>query len=123
MRNSENQQTVFAWMQETFPGMDPNSPRKSIRLLEECIELCIVSGAQYSEIEDAVVSVLEKEVLNKGFKPEKIPGEVADVLIVLYGVAGMRGIDLNVEVDKKMVINRARKWKANGDGTGYHIKD
>ena len=53
----------------------------------------------------------------------KAPSEVADVLIVLYGVAQALGVDLHAEVDKKMAINRGRKWKVAGDGTGHHVRD
>lgn len=130
---SETQATIYQWMNETFPGVDPESPRKSIRCLEECIEMCLASGAKYTDIQRAVASVLEKngavmslfggliDVAGGKFEPDKIPAETADVLIVLYGVAGMRGFDLHAEVDRKMSINRARRWAARGDGTGYHI--
>jgi hypothetical protein len=30
-------------------------------------------------------------------------------------------MDLNEQVDAKMAVNRARKWKATGDGTGGHV--
>ena len=36
-------------------------------------------------------------------------------------LAAILGQDLNEQVDAKMVINRARKWKAVGDGTGGHV--
>lgn len=32
------------------------------------------------------------------------------------------GTFLNVEIDAKMVINRARQWNITGQGTGYHVK-
>lgn len=45
-------------------------------------------------------------------------GEAADVCIVLAGYPGIRDA-----IERKMAINRARQWKLNGDGTGYHVKD
>ena len=54
---------------------------------------------------------------------EKVPSECADVLITLYRVAHVAGFDLQAEVDRKMSINRARKWRSNGDGTGQHIRE
>jgi hypothetical protein len=134
MDHIENQETVYRWIGETFPGTDPESPRKSIRALEEMVELCLASGARYRDIQLAVSSVLQKDgavmsllggiMDGTGGKkePDKIPAEAADVLIVLYGLAGMRGFDLHAEVDRKMKINRARTWVARGDGTGYHSK-
>lgn len=32
------------------------------------------------------------------------------------------GTTLAIEIDAKMVINRARKWNITGQGTGYHVK-
>lgn len=47
--------------------------------------------------------------------------EAADVVILLHRLAGILGHDLYEQVDAKMVINRARTWKAAGDGTGGHV--
>lgn len=134
--HEETQQTIGEWIDATFPGTDPDSPRKAIRALEEMVELCFASGATANEITQAVArSLLEargpdfeypaefddfREVRTP--EPVAIPVEAADVLIVLYGVAHMRGFDLHAEVEKKMAVNRARKWQARGDGTGYHVK-
>lgn len=136
MSYKETPETVFKWINETFPGTDPESPRKSLRALEECVELCLASGASYQDIQDAVRKEVDEHIAKtigglgdrsnwfarRELQSDKIPVEVADVIIVLYGVAGMRGFDPLAEVDKKMEINRARTWKAMGDGTGYHIK-
>jgi hypothetical protein len=110
----ETQGTVGAWIDETFPGTDPESPRKSIRLLEECVELCLASGATRGQIEEAVHNALLRadrggagDVRDSHPRPEKIPAKAAAVLIVLYGVAYMRDFDLHFEVDKKMKINRS----------------
>ena len=47
--------------------------------------------------------------------------EAADVVILLHRLVALAGMDLNEQVDAKMAINRARKWKAAGDGTGGHV--
>lgn len=47
--------------------------------------------------------------------------EAADVVILLHRIAGILGRDLYEQVDAKMAINRARTWKAAGDGTGGHV--
>lgn len=122
----ETQRSVGEWINQTFPGTDPESPRKAIRALEEMVELCLASGATAAEVNEAVECALlrcgqsERE---RRKQPDKIPVEAADVLIVLYGVAHMRGFDLHAEVDKKMLINRSRRWAVRGDGTGYHVKE
>jgi hypothetical protein len=121
----ETQESVAGWMDETFPGTDPDSPRKSIRALEEMVELCLASGASFEDIRNAVDRNRRghrgRDDHDRVPEPAKIPAEAADVLIMLYGVAGMRGFDLHAEVDRKMAINRGRRWEARGDGTGYHI--
>lgn len=47
--------------------------------------------------------------------------EAADVVILLHRLVALAGMDLNEQVDAKMAINRVRKWKAAGDGTGGHV--
>ncbi len=51
----------------------------------------------------------------------EIGGEAADVTILLHRLAGLLGMDLAEQVDAKMRVNRARMWKAAGDGTGAHV--
>jgi NTP pyrophosphatase (non-canonical NTP hydrolase) len=47
--------------------------------------------------------------------------EAADVVILLHRLVGLLGMELSDQVDAKMKVNRARKWKAAGDGTGSHV--
>jgi hypothetical protein len=127
----ETQATVAAWMSATFQGADPESPRKALRALEEMVELCLASGAAPFDVDKAVRKAIDGVIPQNVLadwdvtrpEPDKIPSEAADVLIVLYGVAQMRGFDLHAEVDKKMSINRARRWAPRGDGTGYHVRE
>lgn len=125
----ESQEAIGEWIDTTFPGTDPESPRKSLRALEEMVELCAASGATFNEIVETATRTSHQSQQFGQFadhrrkQPAKIPAEAADVLIVLYGVAHMRGFDLHAEVEKKMAINRGRRWKADGDGTGYHIRE
>lgn len=128
----ETQQTIGGWARETFPGGDSLSPRHCIRLFEEVIELCLAAGAHIEDLERS----FDMETLRwiqrhraKGVdyerfpEPDKVPEELADCAIVLDVLAERRGIDLRTEVDRKMAINRARKWNVKGDGTGYHTED
>jgi len=45
-----------------------------------------------------------------------VPIEAADVIICLMRIPGIADA-----IQRKMTINRARKWRLMGDGTGYHI--
>lgn len=97
----EDQDSIEAWRSETF-GPYTNRDRLAARANVEMAELltAIVSGATLDEI----------------------AAECADVLIVLYGVAEAIGVSLHHEVDKKMVINRARRWNTAG-GASQHVAD
>lgn len=100
----ETQKTICDWADRTF-GF-PKSLEVSIkRMLEEVEEL---KGIDY-----------KSSVTNL----EKVADECADIYITLVRVMGTIGYDLHSCVNHKMQINRARKWKRNGDGTGKHIKE
>ena len=51
----------------------------------------------------------------------EIGREAADVAILLHRLVALAGLDLAAEVDAKMAVNRARRWKPAGDGTGGHV--
>ncbi len=53
---------------------------------------------------------------------DKIADKCADIYIVMVQLMNMIGFDLHAHVDYKMAINRSRKWKLEGDGTGQHIQ-
>lgn len=123
----ESEASIGLWIDETFPGADPESPRRSLRLIEEAVELCLVSGAPPSLINHTVSRALEAQCSGKlWFKGErqadKIPAEVADVQITLIAIAAMLKFRIGDETNKKMAINRSRRWTQKGDGTGYHVK-
>lgn len=61
-----------------------------------------------------------EEALRAGDRAEA-GREAADVVILLHRIAALIEADLYDEVDAKMQINRARQWKAAGDGTGSHV--
>lgn len=95
----ETQATIAAWAEETFgPVAEP--ARLAERAMLEMEEL--------------------REALSCGSK-EDSAHEMADILILLYRAAEETDIDLHQAVNEKMAINRARKWRAAGDGTGSHI--
>lgn len=104
----ENQTTVNTWAQESFGT--PTLRVSFDRFVEEVAELG---------------NAIDRVGANEGDDGDviKARSECADALITLYRVAHLLGCDLDDEVDRKMVINRARKWRATGQGTGYHVKD
>ena len=124
---AETQASITEWMEATFPGADPASPRKALRLMEEVVELCLAAGAAPSAIRETVISTLHKccDKVQDDHEsrplPDKVPGEAADVAIILNGFASTRRFVLQDEIDDKMKINRGRTWAPRGDGTGYHV--
>jgi NTP pyrophosphatase (non-canonical NTP hydrolase) len=95
------QKDIHDWSRETFG--QATALRTVVRLNEEVAELL----TEAMDVRD----------------PQKLFGEVADVFIVLCSLASLYGISLEEQVEKKMVINRARKWAVFGDGTGQHLED
>jgi NTP pyrophosphatase (non-canonical NTP hydrolase) len=59
-------------------------------------------------------------LIYKQGNPEDFKGEAADIVVTLYRLAAVLGFDLHEEVDKKMAINRERKWISYGNGHGHH---
>ena len=47
-----------------------------------------------------------------------VPIEAADVIICLLRIPGIADA-----LQRKMAINRSRRWNLMGDGSGYHIKE
>jgi NTP pyrophosphatase (non-canonical NTP hydrolase) len=122
--NRETQGSIGRWARETFPGGDDLSPRFTIRLLEEVVELCLAAGATPREIvTTANVTRYDQRAFERMPEHGNVPEEMADVAIVLDVLAERRGVDLRAEVDKKMIRNRKRVWKVNEDGTGYHTAE
>lgn len=98
----ETQSSISTWATETF-GPSENNMRVATRANEEMSELL-----KELSIHDS---------------SEKSFEEAADVVIVLYRLFERNGRSLQDEINHKMAINRARDWKLDGTGHGYHIKD
>lgn len=99
--SQETQYTIGKWALDTF-GEPASNLRIAIRANEEMAELL----RELSLNEDSV----------------KAASEVADIFIVLYQVANRMDFDVHAEIDRKMQVNRARKWELDGSGHGRHIK-
>lgn len=93
---TETFDTIRKWAETTFG--DVSAKRCAERAREEMDELI-------EELDQGSV----------GWTPEAIT-EAADIVIVLGRIPGLWGA-----VERKMAVNRARKWNVRGDGTGYHV--
>lgn len=98
----ESQSSISTWATDTFGPVSSNA-RVAARANEEMAELL--------------------RALTADDRSPKAGEEMADVLIVLYRLAERLGMDIHKEVDRKMAINRAREWKLDATGHGYHVRE
>jgi len=98
---AETQESMALWAEQIFgPVSEPLS----------------LVGRASVELEELAEAVLDRD-------REEIGREAADVVILLSRLMHEFDLTLDEEVNKKMAINRARKWVPAGDGTGAHIKE
>jgi NTP pyrophosphatase (non-canonical NTP hydrolase) len=90
--------------------------------------ICEWGDATFGKVSDISALVArargELDELDQAIKANdkaEIGKEAADVVILLHRLVALAGMDLSEQVDAKMAINRARRWKAAGDGTGGHV--
>jgi NTP pyrophosphatase (non-canonical NTP hydrolase) len=90
--------------------------------------ICDWGDATFGEVKDLAALVRRArgeldELLEavKASDTAEIGREAADVAILLHRLVALAGMDLNEQVDAKMAVNRAREWRATGDGTGGHV--
>jgi len=100
MAKKETQKSITQWAEETFGSVADHSA------------LVDRAAIEMTELAEAVHS---NDIIEIG-------KETADIVILLYRLCALNGLDLQAEIDAKMSENRARKWHKAGDGTGSHIK-
>lgn len=120
----ETQKSVAEWRESVF-GRSALPHRILGRCLEEFAELVGMVGFPYHEArlrgaaEDMKAAELGADV-SPEFVKRAIGDEAADVLVVLMGFCHEVGVDLQAELDRKMAVNRKRKWKVTAAGLGQH---
>jgi NTP pyrophosphatase (non-canonical NTP hydrolase) len=100
--SNETTATVARWAAETF-GPTPNLASVAARANREMAELL-------------------QELADDDCSP-KIGEEIADVFICLYRLIHLAGVEIDVEIDRKMAINRNRRWNVSANGHGQHVED
>ena len=94
---SETLESINAWANATF----------GVPTLSRCIER---AGAEWSELEDEAAH-------SCNFLNGVVADEAADVVITL-----LTSPEVLAAVHAQMAVNRARAWRAKGDGTGQHVE-
>jgi NTP pyrophosphatase (non-canonical NTP hydrolase) len=96
---SETSQSIRIWGDETFGKV---------------ADLSALVARARGELDELDLAI-------KADDEAEIGREAADVVILLHRLVALAGMDLADQVDAKMAVNRARKWRAAGDGTGGHV--
>jgi hypothetical protein len=118
---AETPESIGQWVDSTFPGGNDRLDRHALRCLRECVEWCIDAGASKPDIFGVVSDECYKADVAKTWgRKDKVPWEMADVVIVACGAARKMGVNLWEYVVNKMKTNRSRTWEDHGDGTGQH---
>lgn len=97
---NETVESVSQWADETFGPTEPISALN--RALDEIAELRKL-WLSYSDVSH-----------------QEFVEEAADVCITLYRYINL--VDKEA-INKKMEVNRARKWKVTGEGVGQHYDE
>jgi len=98
---NETQETISEWVKTTF-GTGGTNIRLVTRANEEMAELL------------AKIAIDETHT--------EAGEEIADVIINLLRLGTRLNLNVQDEINKKMAINRQRKWRVDESGQGYHIK-
>jgi NTP pyrophosphatase (non-canonical NTP hydrolase) len=95
-----NEMQKEAWANKVNKGFNTTNVEK---------EFCLLT----SEVGEAYMAYLRNK--------DELGSELADIAIYLFGLSEMLGLNLKDEIEKKMEINRNRKYKLNE--YGVLIKD
>jgi hypothetical protein len=100
--NSETQESICQWAEESF-----GTPASRLSI------------AKRANME--MVELLDRLALDDN--DSSGAEEAADIVIVLQRLFESYGTTQQEEVNKKMAINRSRKWIRSGTGHGQHVKE
>lgn len=103
MTSCETQHSIAVWGHSVFGASTP-------------IELGILAAAEMDEL----LAALESD---PQCKRESTQSEAADVAVFLMRLAAVSGFNLLAAVDRKMAVNRKRKWVKQADGTWLKVKE
>lgn len=110
---SETQWSISMWKEKTFGPMR-NFSSEVIRANLEFGELLRAC--------DALDNAVRAGKLTDKLKAA-VAEEGADVFISLMNMFTVLGVDYKNEINKKMMVNRQRKWVLDGNGSGQHIRE
>lgn len=81
-----------------------NKVEKGFNVTDISKEFCLL----YGEVGEAYEAFLKER--------KNLPEELADIAIYLLGLSEILGVNLEEEINKKVSINKNRKYHKEGDG-------
>lgn len=109
---------VRKWRKENG-GHFANPKAHALKVLEECIELCVAAGAEHNEIISLAHNELMKERTRNPyevFQINNVEEEIADILLCLAALVIEAKIDTYAAIDSKIPIIEQRKWTPDKNG-------
>lgn len=101
----ETQATVNAWQRATFGDGSMTPLKQYARLAKELSEtLTMLANKTETQLEHAALAA-----------------ELADLQVVLWGLADACKVDLRAATNAKMKVNRARAWAKAAEGDFQHV--
>lgn len=113
---TETQSTIAAWADATFgPAVSLESiAERAMKELAELVEKCRALDGAIADRDPPTYAA---------YAAKAVTEEAADVVIVLARIFESCGVDMHDAIDRKMAINRARRWTLDGNGHGQHVED
>lgn len=103
MTEVQTQHSVGTWGRKTFGA-------------QSLAEIARLAANEMSELRAALEADPECRL-------ESTQAEAADVLLFLYRLAHEAGFSLMTAGDRKMKVNRTRRWTRNEDGTFTKVRE
>lgn len=112
---------IIDWHQSRG-GAGHRAAGHALRILREVVELCIASGAQVYELEDALYAEVAKALDRKEFMKTHTPAEVLEefvdvrMLMTVFKRYFIIPRDLEAMEWSKLEVCRKRQWQPDADG-------
>lgn len=122
MLSKETEKQIRDWRARNVnPDIKSIRPAShALRFLREVVELCIVSGANATEISVAMEAEIQKAIRRNDFahpySNEAVKDEVADCVILLRVFCDVTAIDPDAVAQAKIPTLNDRVWETDIDG-------
>ena len=105
-----------------MPSLNERWARQRIRGMQDYIHDWANETFPEREFKTTMAKLVLEEIPEFMAAPDD-PGEFADLVILIFDLASMRGIDVYSAVAEKMHVNEQRTWKKDDTGLFYRHED